>query len=140
MLDQPKVRIPASNGLTLELERSSPYGPDDPYVSGLLVRAVGDHLRVEHEVVLVRDGGLPAFLTGLYDDFRGWSGDRTWRSLEDELRVHATHDGHVHLRWEIESRPAGDHGWTFSTTTHHAAGEDMRRLADAFHALLERPT
>ncbi len=137
MLEQAVVRIPASTGLTLEFERSFPYGPEDPHVSGILVRAVGNHLRVEQEVLLLGTGGLSAFLYGLYDEYRGWSGARTWQSLEDELRVAARHDGHVHLRWEVTNRPHDDDSWTFSTTTHHGAGEDVHRLADAFHTLLD---
>ena len=137
MLEQPAVRIPASTGLTLEFEQSFPYGPEDPHISGVLVRAVADQLRIEQEVILLGSGGLSAFLYGLYDDFRGWSGERTWQSLEDELHVAARHDGHVHLRWEVRNRPYSDDSWAFSTTTHHGAGEDLRRLADAFHALLD---
>ncbi|WP_220084462.1 DUF6228 family protein [Cellulosimicrobium sp. I38E] len=141
MFDQAAVRIPASTGLTLEFEQSFPYGPDDPYVSGMLVRAVGDHLQVEQRIILsLGSGGLSAFLYGLYDEFRGWTGERTWQSLEDELRVVARHDGHVHLRWEVTNRPYNDDSWTFSTTTHHGAGEDVRRIADAFHALLDTST
>ncbi|MET3977430.1 DUF6228 family protein [Cellulosimicrobium funkei] len=141
MFDQAVVRIPASTGLTLEFEQTFPYGPDDPYVSGMLVRAIGDHLRVEQQVILsLGTSGLPAFLYRLYDEFRGWTGERTWQSLEDELRLDARHDGHVHLRWEVTNRPYGDDSWSFSTTTHHGAGEDVRRLADAFHTLLEPST
>ncbi|WP_319946608.1 DUF6228 family protein [Cellulosimicrobium cellulans] len=140
MFDQAVVRIPASTGLTLEFERSFPYGPDDPDVSGMFVRAIGDHLRVEQQVILLGTGGLSAFLYGLYDEFRGWTGERTWQSLEDELRVDARHDGHVHLHWELTNRPHGDDSWSFSTTTHHGAGEDVRRLADAFHTLLDTST
>ncbi|MEV7962518.1 DUF6228 family protein [Oerskovia paurometabola] len=137
MFAQAMVRVPASTALTLEFEQSFPYGPDDPHTSGMLVRAVGDHLRVEQQVI--GTGGLSAFLYGLYDEFRGWTGERTWQSLEDELRVAARHDGHVHLRWEVTNRPYYDDSWSFSTTTHHGAGEDVRRLADAFHALLDTP-
>ncbi|MFF2620557.1 DUF6228 family protein [Oerskovia jenensis] len=138
MFDQAMVRVPASTGLTLEFEQSFPYGSDDPYMSGMLVRAVGDDLRVEQQVI--GPDGLSAFLYGLYDEFRGWTGERTWESLEDELRVAARHDGHVHLRWEVTNSPYGDDSWSFSTTTHHGAGEDVRRLAEAFHALLDTST
>ncbi|WP_425436151.1 DUF6228 family protein [Luteimicrobium subarcticum] len=99
----------------------------DPYLTGLLFHAVGDGARVEAPVLLIGSTELPQFFRGLYDDFRGWEGDRVWRSLEDELRVTAHHDGHVHLRWELSCARWRETSWTFSTVTQHGAGEDMRR-------------
>ncbi|WP_454855814.1 DUF6228 family protein [Promicromonospora soli] len=133
--ETPVLRLPTSSGLTLEFEQDWPYGPDDPHVEGMLVRVLGDHVRLEQQVILLGSPGLSKFLWILYDDFRGWPGERTWRSLEDELQVTARHDGHVHLRWDLSHRPWSDSSWTFSTTTHHGAGEDIRRLADAFAQL-----
>ncbi|MCF4123741.1 DUF6228 family protein [Antribacter sp. KLBMP9083] len=137
--DPAVLRIPASTELTLEFEKDFPYGPDDPHIAGVLVRATGNHVRIEQQVILLGTRELPDFLRGLSDDFRGWTGERTWRSLEDELRVTARHDGHVHLRWEL-THPYGDAPWTFTTTTRHGAGEDMRSLADAFDELLDPQT
>lgn len=122
----------------LEFERTYPYGPDDPDVGGMIVRAVGSHVRIEQQVILLGAGGLTDFLTGLYQDFRGWSGERVWRSLEDELRIAARHDGHVHLHWELTNAPDRESPWTFSVSTHHGAGEDVRQLAEAFDKLLDR--
>jgi hypothetical protein len=103
----------------------------------MLTRATGDHVRLEQQVLLLGGSDLPDFLRGLYEDFRGWEGERTWHSIESELQVIASHAGHVHLRWELTHRPYDEESWTFSTTTRHGAGEDMRRLADAFDALLD---
>lgn len=133
--ERPVLSIPASTGLTLEFERTFPYGQADP-VAGILVRVTGGRVRIEQQVIDFATSGFPAFLWSLYDNFRGWSGERAWRSLEHELRVNARHDGHVHLRWEVSHRP-WDPSWTFSITTHHGAGEDVRRLADAFEMLLD---
>ena len=62
----------------------------------------------------------------LAEDFRGWSGERTWRSVNRELRVTATHHsgGHVGLCWTL----AEPH-WELSVAVTVDAGEDMRRLA-----------
>lgn len=122
--------------MTLEFERADPQGADEPHPTGVLVRATGDHLRIEQLVTLLTAGDLSAFLRALYDQFRGWSGERAWESLEHELRVTARHDGHVHLRWDVSNRPYDATDWTFTTTTRHGAGEDVRRLADAFDVLL----
>jgi len=138
--DPPVLALQTTAGLILEFEKTYPYGPDDAYVSGLVVRATGRLVHIEQQAILSRGTDLPAFLLDLYDDFRGWDGDRTWRSLEDELRISARHDGHVHLRWELRHRPyTSDSSWTFSVTTEHGPGEDVRRLADAFHGLLREP-
>ncbi|WP_207212058.1 DUF6228 family protein [Promicromonospora panici] len=135
--DPSTLRITMETGLRLEFEKVLPYGPDDPHFVGMLTRAVGAHVRVEQQVLLLAASELPYFLRELYEDFRGWDGERTWHSLESELRLIARHDGHVHLRWELTHRPYDEARWTFSTTTRHGAGEDMRRLADAFEVLLD---
>ncbi|MFF2269583.1 DUF6228 family protein [Cellulosimicrobium cellulans] len=130
------LNLPTPTGLTLEFERSDPYGPDDPYVTGMIVRAHGDHVQIDQQVILHGSEDLVDFFECMYDDFRGWAGERVWRSLEDELRVTAWHDGHVHLRWDVTNAPHEEHSWSFTLTTHHGAGEDMHRLAGAFHQLL----
>ena len=134
--EPPVLRVTTATGLHLEFETAYPYGPDDPYIGGMNVRATGTHVRVEQQVILLE--GPADFLTGLYDDFRGWTGERIWRSLEHELRISARHDGHVHLTWELTSGPYRESPWTFSVTTHHGAGEDVRQLAEAFAQLLDR--
>jgi hypothetical protein len=133
------LRIRALTGLTLEFEKAFPYGPDDLDVSGILVRATSDHFQVEQQAILFGTGGLGRFFRSLYDNFRGWSGERVWRSPEDELQITARHDGNVHLHWSMTNRLYDEDSWTFSVTTHHGAGEDMRRLADAFEELLNPP-
>jgi hypothetical protein len=40
---------------------------------------------------------LTGFFCGLAADWRGWSGKRTYESLEHDLRLTAAHDGHVRL-------------------------------------------
>lgn len=122
--------------VVLELEKSFPYGPDDPYVSGMVVRVLGPHVRLEEQIIVLSPGALGAWVRGLYDEFRGWDGERTWRSPDDDLRITARHDGHVHLTWSVSHVVAREVVWTFTTTTHHDAGEDVRHLADDLDALL----
>nr|WP_042803394.1 DUF6228 family protein [Streptomyces sp. C] len=112
-----------------------PYG-DDPTLD-FLVRARGEHLSVETLVRTWDGDGLDGFLASLAEDFRGWEGARTWRSLEHDLSLSAEHrsGGHVHLTWGLHDRPVSD-AWRFEATTVHAAGEDMRALADALGTFL----
>ncbi|MCB5167399.1 DUF6228 family protein [Streptomyces bambusae] len=102
-----------------------------------LVTAQGQWVRVETLVRTWEGDGLDAFLSALAEDFRGWEGERTWRSLERDLTLSAEHrpGGYVHLTWGIRDRPPSEE-WHFTTTTVHAAGEEMRHLAAEIHTFL----
>lgn len=119
-----------------QLTRSFPDVRDD-LMRDFLVTARGESARIE---VIVRtwDGdGLDVFLAELAEEFRGWEGARTWRSLEGGLTLSAEHAGsHVRLIWGLHDRLA-DGEWRFETTTSHAPGEDMRRLAIEMRTFLE---
>lgn len=116
-------------------ELARPY-EDEPALD-FVVRASNRRLRVETSVRTWDGDGLGAFLFSLAEDFRGWEGTRTWRSLEHDLSLAAEHHsrGYVHLTWGIHDRAPGEE-WCFETTTVHAAGEDMRNLAADVHAFL----
>ncbi len=134
---EPFFRLPAEGGLALEFAASFPYGPDDPDIIGLLIRVSGAFVQVEHPVVLSRHGGPSGFLHLLYEDFRGWTGARTWRSLEGELQLSAVHEGHVvRMQWLMTNLSYTRPAWSFWLNTEHAPGEDMRRLSAEFHDLL----
>lgn len=77
----PTLAIRRPSEFTLEFEHAFPYGEQDPYVDGLLVRAVSSNVQIEHSVRLLAGDQLPAFLSQLAGDFRGWTGQRTWQSL-----------------------------------------------------------
>lgn len=132
------VRVEASGLRPVHIllsEATRPYG-DDPTLD-FLVKAHGSWVSIETSVRTWDGDGLAAFLSSLAEDFRGWNGARTWRSLERDLTVSAEHRarGYVHLRWGIHDRPPSEE-WYFETTTVHAAGEEMRNLADEMHTFL----
>ncbi|MFZ3561248.1 DUF6228 family protein [Streptomyces sp. BH055] len=116
-------------------ESSRPYG-DDPTLD-FLVTARGRWGNVSTCVRTWDGDGLDTFLALLAEDFRGWQGERTWRSLEYDLSISAEHrsGGRVHLTWGIHDRAPLEE-WHFETTTVHAAGEDMRNLAAEMSAFL----
>lgn len=130
------LRLESTTGLQLEFGADSSFVGEDPYLGRLRVRVSGDFGRIEQRVLFLSGDGLREFLGDLYEDFRGWDGNRTWRSLEGELTVTAHHDGHVHLRWELSDRMSVESPWTFACTTTHGPGEDIRQLADALSSLL----
>jgi hypothetical protein len=43
-------------------------------------------------------GQLAGFFAELAASWRGWRGERTYESIEHDLRIVATHDGHVRLK------------------------------------------
>jgi hypothetical protein len=116
-------------------EPTRPFG-DDPMLD-FLVKARGQWVSIETSVRTWDGDGLDVFLSSLAEDFRGWDGARTWRSLERDLTLSAEHrpGGYVHLTWGIHDRPPSEE-WHFETTTVHEAGEEMRNLAAEIHTFL----
>ncbi|WP_218018471.1 DUF6228 family protein [Nocardia amikacinitolerans] len=94
-------------------------------------------MSIETSVRTLRGDGLGAFLASLAEDFRGWDGARTWRSLERDLTLSAEHHpgGYVRLAWGIHDRSQQGE-WHFEATTVHEAGEQMRKLAAEIDAFL----
>ncbi|MFI5809336.1 DUF6228 family protein [Streptomyces sp. NPDC051561] len=132
------VRVGDSGSRPVHLlfsELARPFG-DDPTLD-FVVKARGQGVSIETLVRTWDGDDLDAFLSSLAEDFRGWEGARTWRSLERDLTISAKHHsgGYVHLTWGIHDRPPSEE-WKFHTTTVHAAGEEMRNLATEFHAFL----
>lgn len=78
---------------------------------------------------------LMRFFQGLATDWRGWPGERTYESLEHELRLAATHDGHVRIAVQMRqsSLPGG---WSASGQFSVDPGEDMTRAAESVTDLL----
>jgi hypothetical protein len=78
--------------------------------------------------------GLADYFSDLSNDWRGWQGARAWRSLEGELTLAATHDGHVHV--EVRLQDSAYANWTVETTLTLDAGEQLARTASDLRALV----
>lgn len=81
---------------------------------------------------------LAEFFEGIADDWRGWTGERDWRSVEGDLTIMARHEyGHVQLRVGVrDARPGwGNHGWTASADLTIEPGEQLTRIAMDVRAL-----
>lgn len=136
--DGPAVRVGEPGPRPVHLlfsEPTRPYG-EDPTLD-FLVKARGQWVSIEALVRTWDGDGLDTFLSSLAEDFRGWEGACSWRSLERDLTISAEHrpGGYVHLTWGIHDRPPSEE-WHFETTTVHAAGEEMRNLAAEFQMFL----
>lgn len=81
---------------------------------------------------------LAEFFRRLADDWRGWPGERTYESLEHDLRLTATHDGHVRLAVQLSQSGLPD-GWSASGVFRVDPGEEMTRAAEDLADLLSSP-
>lgn len=71
---------------------------------------------------------LARFFEELAASWRGWSGERTYESIEHDLRIVATHDGHVRLRVRLWQSTDPD-GWKLETALRLDAGEQLSQAA-----------
>jgi hypothetical protein len=78
---------------------------------------------------------LTGFFRELAADRRGWPGERTYESLEHELRLTASHDGHVRIAVQLRQSSLPD-GWSASAVFSVDPGEDMTRAAENVTDLL----
>ncbi|GAA3002045.1 hypothetical protein JCM13580A_18170 [Streptomyces drozdowiczii] len=133
---RPMVLVGNSEPASLLLSEPVRRYEDEPALD-FLVRARGPWGSVETSVETWGGDGLDSFLGSLAEDFRGWEGVRTWRSLCYDLTLSAEHHpgGHVRLAWGIRDRAPSEE-WRFEATTWHAAGEDMRNLAADIHTFI----
>lgn len=81
---------------------------------------------------------LAGFFRGLAADWRGWTGERTYESLEHDLQLTATHDGHVRLAVRLSQSGLPD-GWSASGVFRVDPGEEMTRAAENLADLLSSP-
>lgn len=97
----------------------------------LSVTLEGPDLRASRQVYEGYDEGftsLARYFGDLAANWRGWKGSRDFESIEGDLRVRATHDGHVNLRvslWE-STVPSG---WRVETEVRLDAGDALSAAA-----------
>jgi len=78
---------------------------------------------------------LARFFDELAQSWRGWSGEPVFESIEHDLRIVATHDGHVRLRVRLWQSTDPD-GWTLETFLRLDAGEQLTQAAKDISALI----
>jgi hypothetical protein len=71
---------------------------------------------------------LAAFFEELAESWRGWPGERTCESIEHDLRIVATHDGHVRLKVRLRQSTDPD-GWTAEAALSLEPGEQLSQAA-----------
>jgi hypothetical protein len=117
-----------SAGSTITFERG-PQPGDVVELLGVTVR--GKDLCAGRQVYEGYDFGfesLSRYFAGLADAWRGWSGGRTYESLEGDLYIVATHNGRVHLEVRLAQFTVVD-GWRVQTHLTIDAGEELSQAA-----------
>lgn len=79
---------------------------------------------------------LVAFFRALASDWRGWQGARAYESVAHDLRLTATHDGHVRLTAQLCKEPDE---WSVTTAFRLDPGEEMTSVVEDVAALLSAP-
>ena len=70
---------------------------------------------------------LHAFFAELTSAWRGWHGEKVYESLEHDLKITATHTGHVALH--VRLRETTVDGWSARATLLVEPGEELGRIA-----------
>lgn len=133
MSDPLVVRCPPAEAAWVLHPPVDPWG--DGYVAVMPVELHDEGLSARGEVKLSRptqaeEPDLVAFLQGLADDWRGWDGERGWRSLDGKLRITARHDGkgHVSLGGALRGHSLSPDAWLARVFITVEAGEQLSSL------------
>lgn len=114
----PAVLLRGGRGFRRSMRLRDAVRPEADDIVWCVAEVQDNGLEAQIKLITLGDDDLPGFLRRLSEDFRGWPGIRRWRSLEDQLRIEAAHDGsgHVRLPFTVEARA------------------EMMALADTFEA------
>lgn len=111
--------------------------PGDGYINEYTVTVNADGLVATASVISTPDGhGLPDFIQQLSDDFRGWAGTRSWRSLESQLQVDATWHTGGHVALQFHLTPSVYDKWTVGVEFTPEAGEELQTLGRELAAFM----
>ncbi len=105
------------------------------------VELLADGLRARFDKVLFspwEHDDLLEFLDGLAADFRGWTGERTWRTNHLTLDAGFGSGGHIQLDWTLCPTTISP-PWRTTVTTWIEAGEQMSALAADARSFLAPP-
>ncbi|WP_143261581.1 DUF6228 family protein [Allokutzneria sp. NRRL B-24872] len=133
-MDDTEVRV----GLLRFAERHLAEDANDGRLFFLVeIGAPGLHARLEGATNLVDGMGLPCFLGGL--DFRGWEGEKHWRSADRDIEVVARFSdrGRIGLEWTLRPwRQSVTGEWTATVITELEAGAEKDTLVADLHNFL----
>lgn len=126
----PELRIGTESEF-LSLTPLSESGPPKQAIVQLALEGVSASVTIPQHW----SGGfddLAGFFLSLEKSWRGWSGTKTWRSLEDDMGLDARHTGgHVQLRVTMRrvKFDRSDDGWSVVGDLTIDPGEQLTRVA-----------
>ncbi|SDN13497.1 hypothetical protein SAMN04489726_5101 [Allokutzneria albata] len=133
-MDDTEVRL----GRLRFAERHLAEDQDDGRLFFLVeIAAPGLLARLEGATNLADGMGLSCFLGGL--DYRGWEGEKRWRSADRDIAVVArwTVGGHIELEWTLRPWRTSETGeWSASVATVVEAGAEKDALVAELHNFL----
>lgn len=89
-----------------------------------VVTVIGINLSASAKVEAFMNTGLVEFFAGMAAEWRGWAGEKTFKTLEDELVLKATSTSTGHVRINYELRTGYDeYAWCVTGTLHLEAGQ-----------------
>lgn len=108
-------------------------------IAGVTVSVALEGLSARREVYLYTSADLRRYFNGLATAWRGWSGTRTYESIEGELLLEARHTGsHVELHFTLQDR-LSPKGWCIRGKLTLDAGEELSRASEDIQALFAAP-
>jgi len=123
-----------ADGLRFSDVERGPDGAIEFAWARLRVRGLDASLRISAHYATGFDE-LAGFFRGLAANWRGWQGEGVYESLERDLRLTGTHDGHVRLALQLRQSTVPD-GWSVAAVIRLDPGEEMTRIAEDVAALL----
>ncbi|WP_052690598.1 DUF6228 family protein [Pseudarthrobacter chlorophenolicus] len=129
-----KVDIGGTQRLTFGDLRRDPCGQ----VLAMTVTVELESLTARREVAASYVSGfadLAGFFTSLLENWRGWNGARTYKSIEHDLLLEATHTGsHVELLFNLQD-PQFHDVWSVRGKLTLDAGEELTRAGEDIQEL-----
>lgn len=129
----------------LQLASDSADGLLGDYVTAALHSGGTGNLTAAKRVYGGYSGGfadLVAYFADLETRWRGWHGERSWESLEHDLRLDARHAyGHVQVRVTLRAERAswGSDGWTATADLTVEPGEQLSTICRDLAGLAKAP-
>lgn len=124
----------------MSLEFSEPQFEEAGRLRHLQVRLRGDRLDAQLTVYVYDVSELVHYFHGLDEDWRGWSGERQFESVESDLLLRARHTGRIELSVTLTGEAARDisaHvGWTAYAIVGVEPGEQLSRFVRDLDALI----
>ena len=117
-----------------------PWG--DAYVRSARVAIRADGLTAETTATVEGTGreDVAGFFAELAADWRGWTGERTWRDMEGRMAIEAWHDGRANVMIAVSIkrawRPYAKDAWSARAVFRVEAGEQLSAVARDLSSLL----